>query len=152
MTYEDAQRHIDELMTRYDAPFSAADKRLISELYPEVLNKKFRATSCQRCHHDAVIEMALFLRKEKKMADKSRRYIMRAGFIIACPKFHNGKIYSNANVTDEIAEEYLAQFPNQVKYFDIKPQETPSNGETPAEGVVIKAQKKKTARRKKTKK
>lgn len=152
MTYEDAQRHIDELMTRYNAPFSAADKRLISELYPEILNKKFRATSCQRCFHDAVMEMALFLRKEKKMADKTRRYTMRAGFIIACPKFHNGKIYSNANVTDEIAEEYLAQFPNQAKYFDIKPQEMPSNGETPAEGVVIKAEKKKTARRKKTKK
>lgn len=77
---------------------------------------------------------------------------MRAGFIIACPAFHNGKIYSNANLTDEVAAEYLAMFPNQAKYFDIKPQETPSNGEKPANGVVIKAEGKKPAKRKKTKK
>lgn len=151
MTYEDAQRHIDELITRYDAPFSAADKRLIDWLYPQVLNKPFRATSCQRCFHDAVMEMALFLRREKKMKEKTR-YTMRAGFIIACPAFHNGKIYSNANLTDEVAAEYLAMFPNQAKYFDIKPQETPSNGEKPANGVVIKAEGKKPAKRKKTKK
>lgn len=152
MTYEDAQRHIDELMTRYHAPFSAVDKRLISELYPEVLHKTFRATSCQRCFHDAVMEMALFLRKEKKMAEKTRRYTMRAGFIIACPAFHNGKIYSNANITDEIAAEYLAQFPNQIKYFDVKPQEMPSNGVKPAEGITTKVESKKPVRRKNKKK
>lgn len=151
MTYKDAQRYIDELMTRFNASFSAADKSLIESLYKDVLGKAFQATTCQRCYHDAVMEMALYLRKEKQMKPKTR-YTMRAGFIIACPAFHNGKIYSNANLTDEVAEEYLAMFPNQKKYFDENPAFAASNGEKPAEGITTKAEVKKPVKRKKTKK
>lgn len=151
MTYEDAQRYIDELMTRFNASFSAADKSLIESLYRDVLGKAFQATTCQRCYHDAVMEMALYLRKEKQMKPKTR-YTMRAGFIIACPAFHNGKIYSNANLTDEVAEEYLAMFPNQKKYFDENPAFVAADGQKDVEGVVIKDGKKSPVRRKKTKK
>lgn len=147
MTYEDAQRYIDELMTRFNASFSAADKSLIESLYRDVLGKAFQATTCQRCYHDAVMEMALYLRKEKQMKPKTR-YTMRAGFIIACPAFHNGKIYSNANLTDEVAEEYLAMFPNQKKYFDENPAFVAADGQKDVEGVVIKDGKKSPARRK----
>lgn len=151
MTYEDAQRYIDELITRFNASFSAADKSLIESLYREVLGKAFRATACQRCYHDAVMEMALYLRKEKQMKPKTR-YTMRAGFIIACPAFHNGKIYSNANLTDEVAEEYLAMFPNQKRYFDENPTFVVADEKKDVKGVVIKDGKKSPARRKKTKK
>lgn len=151
MMYEDAQRYIDELMTRFNASFSAADKSLIESLYREVLGKAFRATTCQRCYHDAVMEMALYLRKEKQMKPKTR-YTMRAGFIIACPAFHDGKIYSNANLTDEVAEEYLAMFPNQKQYFDENPAFVASDAKKDVKGVVTKDGKKSPVKTKKTKK
>lgn len=52
------------------------------------------------------------------MAKKSR-YSMRAGFVLSCPSFDNGKIYTNSNLTDEVAERYIAAFPEQKKFFII---------------------------------
>lgn len=43
---------------------------------------------------------------------------MRAGFIIHCPTFHGGKIFTNDNLTDEIAQEYIEKYPEQARYFD----------------------------------
>ncbi len=77
---------------------------------------------------------------------------MRAGFIIACPAFHNGKIYSNANLTDEVAEEYLAMFPNQRQYFDENLALVAPDAKKGATSVVTKATKKSPAKTKKTKK
>lgn len=125
MTYDEAQRLTDGLRERFNASFSPSDKALIKRLYNEVLGKTFRQTNCQRCYHDAVIEIALHLRKTKTMTTK-KNYTLRSGFIISCPDFHNGQHYTNDNLTDEIAAEYLSKYPNMAKYFATIPEKAVS--------------------------
>lgn len=50
---------------------------------------------------------------------KKGRYSMRAGFVLSCPSFDGGKIYTNSNLTDEVAERYIKSFPEQAKFFVI---------------------------------
>lgn len=122
MTVEDAKTIVEELKGRFDAPFSSSDKVRIVRLYWEVLGKEFKPTSCQQCYHDALIEVYLYLKKYNKMKAKCN-YRMRAGFIISCPRFANGKIYTNDNLSDDVAEEYLAQFPKNVDMFQQLPKD-----------------------------
>ena len=56
-------------------------------------------------------------------------YRLRAGFIIACPEFRNGKIFTNDNLTNEVAREYLAKYPQQEKYFSVIPEAENAEGE-----------------------
>lgn len=123
MTYDEAKAMTEQLRERGKASFSASEKVTIERLYAEVLGKKFRVTSCQRCYHDAVLEIALYLRKHNTMPTiEKKQYTLRAGFIIRAAEFHDGKVFSNANLTDEIAEEYLAKYPHMAKYFATIPE------------------------------
>ena len=124
-TYEEAVKIIGELRERFDAPYNSADKNTIEELYYDVLGRTFHKTSCQQCYHDGVIEIYLYLKKNNKMAEKCN-YRLRAGFIINCPDFRNGKIYTNDNLTDEVAAEYLSAYPANVDMF----QQLPSKEDT----------------------
>lgn len=55
---------------------------------------------------------------------------MRAGFVISCPTFRDGKIFTNDNLTDEVAEEYIAQFPTKAAMFDeVMPKEVKPEAE-----------------------
>lgn len=118
MTLEDAIRLSGELRERFRSPYSAEDKQRIRMLYREVLGKTMKQTNCQSCFHDAVIEICCFLRRNNTMAKKGR-YSMRAGFVLSCPSFDGGKIYTNSNLTDEVAERYIKSFPEQAKFFVI---------------------------------
>ena len=131
MTYQEALDRVQELRGHGNAPFSVEQKRLIAQMYPEILGKPFRRTACQRCYHDAVIEMAVKLRKEQKMREKCD-YHMRAGFIIRCGDFDNGEIYTNANLTNDVARRYLERFPAKRVMFDRIPEEP---AETPAQAT-----------------
>ena len=122
MTVEEAYTKIEELKGCYDSPFSNSDKESIEELYYEVLGKSFVPTSCQQCYHDALIEVYVYLKKNGKMAEKCN-YRLKAGAIICCPNFNNGEVYCNDNLTDEVAAEYLEQFPEQEALFQQLPEE-----------------------------
>ena len=53
---------------------------------------------------------------------RDRQYTLRNGFIIHSPIFHQGAVYTNANLTDEIAKEYLERFPANITMFSKMPQ------------------------------
>lgn len=53
---------------------------------------------------------------------KKCNYRLRAGFIISCPDFRNGKIFTNDNLTDSVAKEYLAKYPKMEKMFQTLPE------------------------------
>jgi hypothetical protein len=124
MTYAEAISLCEELKGRFDLPFSPLDKHRIEQLYAEALGKEFHPTTCQQCYHDALIEITLYLRKNKRMKAKCQ-YRLRAGVIINCPNFHNGEIYTNNNLTDEVAAEYLKRYPQQADLFQALPEESP---------------------------
>lgn len=122
MTYEQAKAKVEELRERFDEPFNPTDKATIETLYFEVTRKRFVPTTCQQCYHDALIEIYLKLKKEKAMP-KQCNYVMKAGFIISCPDFYHGKIFTNENLTDKVAKEYLDRFPHMEGYFQKIPEE-----------------------------
>ena len=121
MSFEEAKIKAERLRGRFDAPFSFSDKKEIEVMYWEVLGKRLSPTNCQQCYHDALIEIYLYLKNNNKMKEKNN-YRLRAGFIINTPAFNKGKVFSNANLTDGVAESYLAKFPNQVKMFEALPE------------------------------
>lgn len=116
MTYKEATAKVGELKARFDSPFDATDKAVIETLYFEVTRKRFVPTTCQQCYHDALIEIYLKLKKEKAMP-KTCNYALKAGFIISCPDFYHGKIFTNENLTDKVAHEYLTKYPHMESYF-----------------------------------
>lgn len=131
MTYEEATAKVSELKARFDSPFDATDKAVIETLYFEVTRKRFVPTTCQQCYHDALIEIYLKLKKEKAMP-KTCNYAMKAGFIISCPDFYHGKIFTNENLTDKVAHEYLTKYPQMEKYFQKIPSEELIENKQPA--------------------
>lgn len=122
MELEEAKAIIEELKGKFDNPFSSYDKNQIEKLYIAVLGKTFVATSCQQCYHDALVEVIHYLKNNNKMAEK-KNFVLRAGVIINCPTFQGGKVFSNDNLTDEVAEEYLKAFPKQAVLFDELPED-----------------------------
>lgn len=103
------------------ASLSSSDKAEIESLYALVLDKKFVRTSCSDCYHDAVIEMSVYLNKNGKMKEKSE-YGLKNGVLLQMG-FGSAEMYTNANLTDEVAEKYLAKYPDNIKYFSKKPDE-----------------------------
>lgn len=151
MTYEEAVRMTEDLRTRYDGAFTSLDKANITLLYAEVLGKQLRVTRCQRCYHDALIEVQLYLRREQRMREKCA-YALRAGFIIHCPTFRGGKIYTNDNITDEVCAEYLQRFPEQRPMFSRVPENNAVSAEKSARSTTAPTGTQKASRRKKKKK
>lgn len=122
MELEEARRIIEDLKGRFDTPFSSFDKETIEELYYEVTGRSFVPTSCQQCYHDALVEIVYFFKKNGKMAEKLN-FRLKAGAIINCPSFMGGKVFSNENLTDEIAANYLKAFPEQIDVFETVPED-----------------------------
>ena len=126
---------VDELRGRFDAPFNQADKDAIERTYKAVIGRTFVQTSCQQCYHDAVVEIYHHIKKYGKMAEE-KKYNLKAGAIINCPNFQGGKVFSNENLTDKVAAEYLKEYPDQVGLFETY--ETPKEDETPEEDNATK--------------
>lgn len=133
MTYKEATAKVEELKARFDSLFDATDKAVIETLYFEVTRKRLVPTTCQQCYHDALIEIYLKLKKEKAMP-KTCNYALKAGFIISCPDFYHGKIFTNENLTDKVAHEYLTKYPHMESYFQkIPSDELIENKQPPAD-------------------
>ena len=127
MTHDEALARANELRGRHNSsPFNSKEKRSIEELHREVIGYDMKPTTCQNCYHDALILIILRLKKTTAMA-RDRQYTLRNGFIIHSPIFHQGAIYTNANLTDDIAREYLERFPaNSTMFSKIPKADTPS--------------------------
>lgn len=155
MTYDEAIKVSNELRTRYNnGAFSVQDRERIRRLYKEVLRREMKVTNCTRCYHDALIEVVLYLRKEGKLKEDTQ-YALRAGFIIKCPTFHDGKIFTNDNLTDEIAAEYLSIFPNKRPMFSRVAEQGVSAASVPMKGdetINVKPKGEKAGKSKKRKK
>ena len=140
MTLEEAKSIIEELKGLY-SPFSSLkktissyDKERIENLHYEVTGKTFTPISCQECYHDALIIIISYLNKYNKMAEKSN-YRLKAGVILNCPAFKGGKIFTNDNLTDAVAESYLKKFPEQVELFQVLPEDFAIENENPNQTV-----------------
>lgn len=106
-------------LSRADKPYSSAEESIISNLYTEVTGKKVRDCNCRDKWHDAVIEALLYLKKHKAMREKCD-YKLRAGVILHISG--SSEVYTNDNLTNEVAEKFLKDNPNAVGRFAVIPQ------------------------------
>ena len=106
---------------------SSSDKGLVEQLYKEVLDKTFVRTSCGDCYRDAAIEIYTYLRRYGKMKEKSN-YALKNGVVLQMG-FSSSEMYTNANLTDEAAERYLAKNPGDIKYFSRAPEDWKARAE-----------------------
>lgn len=126
--------------------YSSTDKDLVERMYKEVLDKTFVRTSCGDCYRDAVIEMYTYLRRNGKMKEKSK-YALKNGVVLQMG-FSSSEMYTNANLTDEAAERYLAKNPTGVKYFSRFPEDWEARAKKTTEEKAVKPRRrtKKTAK------
>lgn len=104
---------------RGQTALSTFDKSDIELMYREVLGKDFVKTSCNDCYRDAVIEMYLYLKRTGNMKEKSN-YTLKNGVLLQT-EFGSNTMYTNANLTDEVAENYLAKNPKGEIFFASMP-------------------------------
>lgn len=103
-----------------DSVFSSDQLTLIGEAYMAVFGKEIRKCSCGHRYADALIELCSTLKIKSKMEYKYRLF---AGVLI----WIGNDCYSNSNLTDEIAEKYLAMHPEaREKEFQLWPEEPQS--------------------------
>lgn len=131
---EEVVNQMQELGSK--ASLSSSDKLEIERLYYEVLGKTFHKTSCGDCYRDAAIEIYLYLKRNGKMKEKSN-YALKNGVLLQ-PEFGNSSFYTNANLTDEVAEKYLAKHLKNINMFAVFPndwKERVKERETPSSGI-----------------
>lgn len=101
--------------------YSAAERVKIEQLYHRIMGRAMRPSSCPNRWADAVIEMRIFLKRNnpKEFKAMSKKYFMKRGVVL----IHEGRPYSLANITDEIAKKALAANPKVAWMFESIPTE-----------------------------
>lgn len=118
MTVNEAKTLLAGLIRGYNAPYSNSEQEAIERLYYEVLGKPMRACRCPDKWRDAVLEIHSYIKKHGKMKEKSN-YKLRAGVILQVAG--SSEVYTNDNLTDEVAAEFLKAHPNAAGRFETIP-------------------------------
>lgn len=154
MTLEEAQHNLEELRGIADNGGDlASHKAEIEELYWQLCRKTLRKCNCKNVLQDALFECYARLRvttpkKYKIMAETKARLVR--GVVIQWKYNH----YTNANITDEIAREFLAAFPMREDWFEVLPakvEKAPEKVATSPEKVASSSTKVATPKKKKRK-
>ena len=158
MTLTEAQAVLKELRGLAPSGNGLADfKARVDALYFAVCGKHLRKCKCKDVINDALIEIQVFINRQNKKTMNANNHISRLvrGVVLKVGTNH----YTNANLTDEVARQFLAEFPQRVDWFEILPPKTepkvvaesaeaaPNNAESAERPTTPK--KKKTARKRK---
>lgn len=134
MDVQEVVKRMQELGSK--ASLSSSERSEIEHCYYEALGKTFHKTSCGDCYRDAAIEIYLYLKRNGKMKEKSN-YALKNGILLQ-PEFGKSLFYTNANLTDEVAEKYLANHPENINIFSVYPndwEERVKERETPTSEI-----------------
>ena len=118
MTVDEVKILLSDLNRGYNPPYSSAEQATIERLYYEVLGKRLSGCRCPDKWHDAVLEINSYIKKHGKMKEKSN-YKLRAGVILQIAG--SSEIYTNDNLTDEVAAAFLKEHPNATGRFEVIP-------------------------------
>lgn len=137
MTVDEVKILLSDLNRGYNTPYSSAEQATIERLYYEVLGKHLNGCRCPDKWHDAVLEINSYIKKHGKMKEKSN-YKLRAGVILQIAG--SSEIYTNDNLTDEVAAAFLKEHPNAAGRFEVIPtaatdDEKPGSDDTGAESA-----------------
>lgn len=102
------------MKSRYTDGFSTHDRTFLDKVYYALLGREITNRGCNDCYRDAYIEIKFKLKKDKAMPKKPD-YRLKAGAVISF--FGHSKAYTSANLTNEVAEKYLAMNPANANLF-----------------------------------
>lgn len=129
MTYAEAMTTLTRLRSLLtaggdDSVFNDEDRRTIEALSLSELGKPVRQCNCRDRYADAVMEIYHTLKKRGIMASE-QTYKLRPGVLI----WVGTDVYTNSNLTDEVAAAYLETHPEARGKFE----RIPSDYQSPAE-------------------
>lgn len=120
ITLEEAQAEFTELRGLADTGQSlAVVKERIARLYLEICRKQLRKCKCKNVLEDALAEIYATIQKYKRNMDT---YTAKARLVNGVVLHVGAKVYTNANLTDEVARQFLAQFPQRKDWFTSLPE------------------------------
>lgn len=158
MTLTEAQAVLKELRGLAPSSNGLADfKARVDALYFAVCGKHLRKCKCKDVINDALIEIQVYINRQNKKTMNANNHISRLvrGVVLKVGTNH----YTNANLTDEVARQFLSEFPQRVDWFEILPpkdapkvvaesaEAAPNNAESAEQTTTPK--KKKSARKRK---
>ena len=122
MEYQEAMEQLTRLRSLMvaggdDSVFSTEDRKIIEALHLSELGCKVRDCGCKDRYTDAVVVLYSTLKKRKTMT-KDQKYMLRPGVLI----WVGTQVYTNNNVTDEVAEAYLTAHPEARGKFERIPE------------------------------
>lgn len=109
-------------LSRAVLPYSSAEELQISELYTEVTGRVIRDCNCRDRWRDAIYEALHYLKTNNRMKEKCNYRLLR-GVVIHLSG--SSIVYTNDNLTDEVARKFLAENPNAAGRFEHIPAEQP---------------------------
>lgn len=116
MTRTEALDRVNELKGHLDSDALFDFRDDINALSLAVLGHKVKRCNCRNRYADALITIYKKLKNNEPMKSEITTR-MRRGFLIRW----KGKHYTCHNITDEVAREYLAEFPQSAKMFEVLP-------------------------------
>ena len=134
-------------------------KERIARLYLRVCGKTLRQCRCKNVLSDALIEI---YSKLKFSSLKANKIMAKARLVKGVVLQVGGNHYTNANLTDEVAREFLEKFPMRSDWFEELPSavtgksvvaevaETPENGTEIAPNEIKPQSKPSASKKKKT--
>lgn len=104
----------------------------IKAAFRVVFKREVRET-CGNCIGDALVQLRALYKQDKEQMKKQCecRYALKAGVLIRL-NYGDAEFYSNANLTDEVAEAYIAADPSRRAQFQKLPEDAERK---PAEAV-----------------
>lgn len=118
---------IDKALRMGDAAFTTEDKAVINTALISIRGKGVKDCACRNRYTDALVELYAELGIKRKKTMKN--YELKAGRLI----WVDNTPYSNANLTDEIAEKWRKMHENEMDvYFHRYPTEVAEKQLKPA--------------------
>ena len=141
MTDNEALAELKDLRGLADTGSLAGAKERVEKLYFAVLGKHLRRCRCRNILQDALLEIYTKLRKKdnSKIMDPNIKARLVNGVVLQW----KGNHYTNNNLTDEVAREFLSKFPQRKDWFAVLPSATTAKEvvaeaeEHPGEGQEI---------------
>lgn len=126
MSYDEIKRRVSAWLVQTN--YTTAETLAIEQAYRDVFGRGVRDCKCPNRYRDAVIELRIFIKNHATM-EKSN-YKLKTGVVIQ--PSGTSEVYTNDNLTDEIAEQFLKERPGARGLFAVAPttaesDKTPTN-------------------------
>lgn len=109
--------YLSSLFGRFSA-LTEDEKLYVEQLYTQIMPRAFvRRSGCSDCYKDALIELQI---KIKNTGMDKQKYRLRNGVLLF--DHENKKYYTNSNLTDKIAKDYLKKHPEESRFFSEIPE------------------------------